>query len=122
MPIASSTPRAVHTRHMLVNQTSVIANQQPCGWAVEPTRFPPRRERDASGGVLAIVPGVADATRARMTVSNIDHLRPRSCITFTHKRCGEDPALDTWLDVGPQPELACPTRRCFPPACALLYD
>lgn len=56
-----------------------------------------------------IVPGVADATRARTTVRNLDHLQPRSCIVFTHKRCGDDPQLDRVMDVGPRPPLA---MRC----------
>ena len=55
--------------------------------------------------MLAIVPGVADAPRAAMVAANLDHLRPRGCVTFTHKRCGEDGALDAMLDVGARPPV-----------------
>ena len=80
-----------------------------CGWNNgQPTHFPPRPFPD-SLNVLTIVPGVADAKRARMTVANIDHLRPRGCIVFTHKKCGENADLDAMLDAGPNPPLA---KRC----------
>ena len=55
--------------------------------------------REQQGGVLLVVPGVASAERARWLVHNVKVVKPRACIAFTHKRCGEDHALDQLLDL-----------------------
>jgi hypothetical protein len=77
----------------------------PCK-QIEPTRSPSTAAHNGSGGVLVVVPGVADAKRARMVAKNMRHLRPRGCIVFTHLRCGDDAALDAALDVGPTPTVS----------------
>ena len=96
-----------HARHNL--------STSPCGWSPEPAHAPSLLHAwrpiaaGEPGGVLAIVPGVADSTRARITLVNLKHLKPRGCIVFTHKPCGSDPRLDAMLDAGPRPPLA---SRC----------
>lgn len=74
-----------------------------CDWSPEPVRRQRERDTPDRGGVLMIVPGVADQFRARMVVENVDRIRPRACIVFTHKQCGEDSELDQSLDVEPAP-------------------
>ena len=73
--------------------TSVPVHQTLPGFAAGPS----------TGGVLLIVPGVADAARARLTLHNIRALKPRACLLFTHRRTAEDAALDEMLDVGAAP-------------------
>jgi len=62
--------------------------------------------------MLLVVPGVASAGRAKLTASNIAAVRPAACIVFTHKRCGEDPALDAILDAGDASNAALISNRC----------
>jgi len=48
--------------------------------------------------VLLIVPGVSDAMRAQLVARNVAQVKPRACLVFTHKRCGDDENLDAQLD------------------------
>ena len=79
--------------------------RSPCGWSPEPVRQKALLDtfHPSDSGVLMVVPGVANPQRAQMVIDNVDALRPRSCIVFTHKRCGDDERLDRMLDAGAAP-------------------
>ena len=55
-----------------------------------------------TGGVLLVVPGINDAARVHVVLSNLRVLRAskafRFCIAFTHRRCGEDQSFDILFD------------------------
>jgi len=59
----------------------------------------PANRAAGDGGVLLVVPGVADAARALLVARNVAHVSPRACLVFTHVRCGDDTELDVQLDV-----------------------
>ena len=82
-----------------------VTTRSPCGWSPEPVRQKALLDtfHPSDSGVLMVVPGVANPQRAQMVIDNVDALRPRSCIVFTHKRCGDDERLDRMLDAGAAP-------------------
>jgi len=79
--------------------------------------------RSAPRGLLLVIPGIGSASRATRCASNVKLLfgagstpngRPwvDTCIAFTHKRFGEDGALDAALNLSTEALPSVLTRKC----------
>ena len=109
-PLPPATPQLALQTAPLVYPVEVMAPQLhnvTCARGAEPSRWPMATGHPSvphgALNILLVVPGIGSVRRARIVLFNLRRFRGqfRSCLIFTHRRCGDDAELDKILDASP---------------------